>query len=104
MEVIAMSKIATEWLVKILLPMGAIALIIGALTAPEKTATAFVLFLLILLGVWSVLDPESAFMFGRRWQFRRADPSDIALLLTQIGGIVIVLTSIITLVIVLFFR
>ncbi len=98
-----MSERVTEWLVKILLPLGgAIALIIGALVSTEKAIAAFLVFLLILHGIWSIVDPESAFMFGNRWMFKQAEPSDLALLLTQIGGIITIIASIIILLIVLF--
>ena len=90
-----------EQLVKIFIPVGALALIIGALVAPEKTLIAFIVFLFVLYGIWLVVDPESAFMFGQRWQFRRAEPSELALLWTQISGIAIIIASIIFLIVVL---
>jgi hypothetical protein len=90
-----------EQLVKILIPLGALALIIGALVATEKTFAAFMAFLVILYGIWSVADPEAAFMFGRRWYFKRAEPSELALLLTQIGGIGVIISGIILLIVVL---
>ncbi|MCS6937565.1 MAG: hypothetical protein NZ610_07030 [Candidatus Bipolaricaulota bacterium] len=97
-----MSEKVKRWLVQILVPVGAMALIIGALTAPKKTAVAFVLLLLMSYGVWSVFDPEGAFMFGQRWKFRRAEPSEMALLMTQLGGIILVVTCIVVLAILLF--
>jgi hypothetical protein len=88
-----------EQLVKILIPLGALALIIGALVATEKTFAAFMVFLVILYGIWSVADPEAAFM--RRWYFKRAEPSELDLLLTQIGGIGVIISGIILLIVVL---
>ncbi len=96
-----MSERVTKWLVKILLPLGAIALIIGALVSTEKTIVAFAVFLLIVHGIWSIVDPESAFMFGQRWMFNRAEPSDLALLWTRIRGIIAIIVSIVILLIVL---
>jgi len=90
-----------EQLVKIFIPVGALALIIGALVAPEKTFMAFIAFLFILYGIWGVVDPESAFMFGKRWYFRRAEPTEFALLLTQISGIMVIIAGIVLLIVML---
>jgi len=81
-------------LISILILLGAIALLIGITIDPLKTITAFLTLLLVLSGIWAIIDPESAFMFGRRWQFRYAEPSKDALLLTQIGGIIAIIVAI----------
>ncbi len=89
-----------EQLVKILIPLGAVALIIGALVAPEKTLIAFIVFLFVLYGIWLAVDPEAAFMAEQRW-LRRAELSELTLLWNQIGGIVIIIAGIVLLIVVL---
>lgn len=96
-----MFKITSEWLIKILLPIGAVALIIGALTGSEKALIAFAIFLVMLYGAWAVADPESAFMDRYEGLFERLEPSDMALLLTKVVGITIMIASAIALIVLL---
>ncbi|MCS7197698.1 MAG: hypothetical protein NZ930_03315 [Candidatus Bipolaricaulota bacterium] len=55
----------------------------------------------IVQGIWSLIDPENAFLFGQRWLFQEAKPSESALVLTRVGGIVLISVGIIGLLILL---
>lgn len=52
-------------------------------------------------GIWSLIDPENAFLFGQRWLFQEAKPSESALVLTRVGGIVLIIIGMIGLLILL---
>lgn len=55
--------------------------------------------LVVFYGVWSVIDPRNAFLgLFRRWFFVEAQPSDLAIILTRAGGIVLIIMGIIVLV------
>lgn len=55
----------------------------------------------IVQGIWSFVDPENAFLFGQRWLFKEARPSESALVLTRVGGITLIIIGIIGLLILL---
>lgn len=40
------------------------------------------------LGLWSVTSPESVWMLENGWRFENAEPSDLALALNKVGGVV----------------
>ncbi|MBU5592165.1 hypothetical protein KQI89_10370 [Clostridium sp. MSJ-4] len=51
---------------------------------------------LLIIGILEILFPEEMFMFGRKWEFKEGTgPSDISILFTRIGGIVLVIMAII---------
>jgi hypothetical protein len=89
-----MSEQIVKLLVHALLPLGAIALIIGILVIPYEALIKILmplpLCLFIAYGIWRIIDPES--MFERVYKLRL---SKLDLLLTRLAGIVIVLCSVI---------
>jgi hypothetical protein len=89
-----MSEQIVKLLVHALLPLGAIALIIGILVIPYEALIEILmplpLCLFIVYGIWGIIDPES--MFERVYKLRL---SKLDLLLTRLAGIVIVLCSVI---------
>lgn len=44
--------------------------------------------LLILIGLWNVISPQSAWYFNYGWRFKDAEPSDEALSIGRFGGVV----------------
>ena len=40
------------------------------------------------------MSPKTGIMFGHRWMFKNAEPSDLALLWTGIGGVVCIAIAI----------
>ena len=40
----------------------------------------------ILIGLFNLAAPEAAWYLSRGWQFKDAEPSDAALVMTRIGG------------------
>ena len=51
---------------------------------------------LIGIGVLSITKPQAMFAFrnlGRRWQFRDAEPTDGALIMVRISGVVEILVG-----------
>ncbi len=40
----------------------------------------------ILIGIFNLVAPEAAWYLSRGWQFKDAEPSDAALIMTRIGG------------------
>jgi len=41
----------------------------------------------ILFGLFAALSPETAWQLQEGWKFRNAEPSDLALVMTRIGGV-----------------
>jgi len=44
--------------------------------------------LLIVIGLWNVISPQSAWYFNYGWRFKDAEPSDEALSVGRFGGAV----------------
>lgn len=57
------------------------------------------LIVLLVIGIIQTIYPEKTFMFGRKWMFTdKSQLSDIAKILIRIGGIIIIIISVIALV------
>lgn len=50
--------------------------------------------ILILLGLFVILSPETAWYLRCGWRFRNAEPSDLALIPERIGGIIFLIAGI----------
>ncbi len=68
--------------------------------APEPEAAGPILgaAALIVLGLFHGLCPERAWYWGYGWRYKNAEPSDDALMLSRLGGIVAVVLGVILLV------
>ena len=49
--------------------------------------------LLLALGAWNAFAPRSAWYFSYGWRFRNAEPSDVALAVQTIGGVILLLVG-----------
>jgi hypothetical protein len=49
----------------------------------------------LILGVWSTASPHSSWYLSYGWRYKNAEPSEIALILTRISGIILILASIV---------
>ena len=50
-------------------------------------------FILLIMGVISVLSPETAWHLSKGWQFKDAEPSDAVLVYIRIAGAVEILAA-----------
>jgi hypothetical protein len=55
---------------------------------------AFIAFLLFVLGLINIFAPYVGWYMTEGWKFKDAEPSDAALLLYRIGGVIGVIVSI----------
>lgn len=60
--------------------------------------TIFFGLVIAAFGYWSFKYPESSWQFGKRWQFKNAEPTEIALGMTVFGGVVGIVFGIIMIV------
>ncbi len=49
----------------------------------------------IVLGIFTAANPEDAWYWSNGWRFKNAEPSDMALAMSRVGGIVMVIGGII---------
>ena len=55
------------------------------------------LFLTILcfgLGLWNVLSPKSAWYISHGWRYKNAEPSDLALLIARVSGVILLVMGV----------
>lgn len=60
----------------------------------SEGGSRFVGVLLIAVGLFNLLAPEQAWYFSKGWQFKDAEPSDGALYMGRISGVVIIILGI----------
>lgn len=49
---------------------------------------------MLVYGLFSLINPAKAWLWGRRWQFRgEPEPSDASLCLTRVAGLVLILAG-----------
>lgn len=60
----------------------------------EYTGKPILGLLLIALGLWYVLSPHSAWYLSYGWRYKDAEPSDTALVVARISGILVILFGI----------
>lgn len=62
--------------------------------SPEPTINPAVRSLGLLfaaLGLWGLISPKSVWYFNFGWRYKNAEPSDLALLVNQIAGVLLIL-------------
>jgi hypothetical protein len=52
---------------------------------------------LLLLGVWNLFAPKSVWWLGHGWAYRNAEPSDLALTMYRLGGVVLIILGVLCL-------
>ena len=57
----------------------------------------FLIFLLAAIGIWNICWPRSAWYLSRGWEFKNAEPSEAALAVGQLGGVVAVIIALVLL-------
>lgn len=67
-------------------------------TLPEKKEPRNILLILLLLaiGIFNAVSPHTAWYLENGWRFKNAEPSDLALGMTRLAGIVFIAVAIIT--------
>ncbi len=68
--------------------------------APEKERNPLLyLMLLVLVGVglFALIKPEASWRHSIGWQFRNAEPSDVALIWQRVGGVIMIIMAIVLL-------
>ena len=60
----------------------------SGLPKESKPKNVLLILLLLVVGIFNTCSPKSAWYLSTGWQFRDAEPSDDALVLTRLGGIV----------------
>lgn len=72
-------------------------LAVGAPAAPRESKPGMILLAIVLLGVglFNILSPQTAWYLSEGWKFRDAEPSDLALGLARAGGVVCCLIGVI---------
>ena len=60
-----------------------------------RTSDALPAIVCLLIGAFNIISPYGAWFLGYGWRYRDAEPSDLALLMTRIGGIVAVIIGIV---------
>lgn len=57
-----------------------------------------VAFLLIVMGIFQLVSPQTAWYLSYGWRYKDAEPSDIALVMERVGGVVAIIVGIIILI------
>ena len=52
----------------------------------------------IVLGIFTAANPEDAWYWSNGWRFKDAEPSDLALAMSRIGGIVMIISGVLLMV------
>lgn len=55
-------------------------------------------FLLIVMGIFQLVSPQTAWYLSYGWRYKNAEPSDIALVMERMGGVVEIIVGIIILI------
>lgn len=61
---------------------------------PDRGSRILIALVLLALGIFSIVSPETAWMLGHGWRYRDAEPSDMALTANRIGGVVCILVAV----------
>ncbi|NLG51098.1 MAG: hypothetical protein GX552_13405 [Chloroflexi bacterium] len=57
---------------------------------------------IILFGLFAVISPETAWHLQEGWKFRNAEPSDLSLIMTRIGGVIAIVIGLLVMLGILF--
>ncbi len=64
-------------------------------TNTEKSNNIFLIILLLVTGIFNVIFPDKAWYISRGWQYKNAEPSELALGATRAAGLVGIVIAII---------
>ncbi|WP_105617490.1 DUF6199 family natural product biosynthesis protein [Vallitalea okinawensis] len=49
----------------------------------------------IIISILNIAIPEEMAMFGERWKYRNAEPSDMNIFMTRLGGVIGIIVGIV---------
>ena len=55
------------------------------------------LIIMIIVGLIEVIKPEIGWYLSEGWKFKNAEPSDTALLMARIGGVIVIIVALLML-------
>lgn len=55
----------------------------------------FLIIILLTLGIWNTVSPYSSWHLSYGWRYKNAEPSEVAITIVRIGGILLILISVI---------
>ena len=61
----------------------------------EKKGSTFLGLVCIAMGVWGIAKPESLWYLGYGWRYRNAEPSDAALIVERLSGVLCIVVGLI---------
>ena len=67
----------------------------GPVVRQESSSNWLVALLLMAVGIFNTAAPETAWYLSRGWQFKNAEPSEAALLLTRCSGVVAIVVGVV---------
>lgn len=50
--------------------------------------------IVIIIGILNIAIPEEMAMFGERWKYRNAEPSEMNIIMTRFGGVIAIIAGI----------
>ena len=69
-------------------------LVLATINAPLVLWIGACSLFMLVYGLFSIINPAKAWIWGRRWQFRgEPEPSDATLCLTRVAGFVLILAG-----------
>ena len=69
-------------------------LVLATINAPLVLWIGACSLFMFVYGLFSIINPAKAWIWGRRWQFRgEPEPSDATLCLTRVAGFVLILAG-----------
>lgn len=63
-----------------------------------NSGNVFAAIILIIFGIWNLISPESLWYLNHGWKYKNAEPSEIALAVGRVGGIVALVVAIMLLI------
>ena len=61
----------------------------------EKAGNPAVGLLIAAVGAWQLFSPESAIYFSKGWRFKNAEPTEGYVLVTRIGGVILLIIGLV---------
>ena len=61
----------------------------------NKEKNFFAIFILFILGGWNIIFPYSSWYLNYGWRYKDAEPSDAALILARLSGVIIIIITLV---------
>ncbi len=65
-------------------------------SANQRIVSPFVSILLLGIGIFSIISPRSLWWLSRGWMYKNVEPSDLALVIYRVSGVIVVLFGIVS--------